>query len=223
MATRPLSLASLAAALSCAGLLLVSGAAFSQAQATPPAAPAKAPLSAVDSDPVKLGLMVGSPPPADKQITFQNAGQFPNLRWALQHMRELVPSRNVWRGTGAASELPRGERDWSGFAFDDGTGARLSIDTYAERTYTDAIVVLHKGRVVLERYWTGMTPNTLHSVFSVTKSLTGVLAALSGYGQPQDIEDSRAAGLDFHLVKPPDQAKLMDVLRRAAMASVERG
>ncbi len=138
---------------------------------------AQAPLSAADSDPVKLGLMQGSPPPADKQITFQNGGQFPNLRWTVQHMRELVPSRNVWRGSGAASALPRGERDWSGFAFADDKGQRLGVDAYAERTYTDAIVVLHKGRVVLERYWSGMTADTLHSVFSVTKSLTGVLAS----------------------------------------------
>lgn len=173
MATRPfLSGRALACALGSAGLLLSAlPAAMAQTAA------ARAPLSAMDSDPVKLGLMVGSPPPADKQITFQNAGQFPNLRWSLQHMRELVPSRNVWRGTGAATELPRSERDWSAFAFDDGAGARLGIDAYAQRSYTDAIVVLHKGRVVLERYWSGMTPNTLHSVFSVTKSLTGVLAS----------------------------------------------
>ena len=154
-----------------AGFLLASAAAMSFAQ-TPPA-----PLSATASDPVALGLMQGSPPPADKQITFQNGGQFPNLRWTLQHLRELVPSRNVWRGTGAASELPRAERDWSAFTFADDRGQQVGIDAYAERSYTDAVVVLHKGRVVLERYWTGMTPNTPHAVFSVTKSLTGVLAA----------------------------------------------
>ena len=138
---------------------------------------AQAPLSAADSDPVKLGLMQGSPPPADKQVTFQNGGQFPNLRWTLQHMRELVPSRNVWRGSGAAGELTRAERDWSSFTITDERGQRLGVDAYAERTYTDALVVLHKGRVVLERYWTGMTPDTIHSVFSVTKSLTGLLAS----------------------------------------------
>ncbi|MDM0055951.1 serine hydrolase domain-containing protein [Variovorax fucosicus] len=154
-----------------AGILLAAFAAVSLAQ-TPPL-----PLSATASDPVKLELMQGSPPPADKQITFQNGGQFPNLRWTLQHMRELVPSRNVWRGAGGAAELPRAERDWSGFAFEDDRGQRIGIDAYAERSYTDAIVVLHKGRVVLERYWTGMTPNTPHAVFSVTKSLTGVLAS----------------------------------------------
>ncbi|WP_218510209.1 serine hydrolase [Variovorax sp. dw_308] len=154
-----------------AGIALAAATAFSMAQ-TPPA-----PLSSTDSDPVKLGWMQGSPAPADKQVSFQNAGQFPQVRWALQHMRELVPSRNVWRGSGAATELPRAERDWSGFTFTDDRGQKVGIDAYAERSYTDAIVVLHKGRVVLERYWSGMTPNTPHAVFSVTKSLTGVLAS----------------------------------------------
>ncbi|MGO4550716.1 PAS domain-containing protein [Lysobacter sp. 2RAF19] len=44
---------------------------------------------------------------------------------------------------------------------------------------------------------------------------TGVLAALSGYGQPQDHAASREAGLDFHLVKPIDHVMMMDVLARA--------
>ena len=156
-----------------AGIVFLSLSAPGLAQAPTP----QPPLSAADSDPVKLGLMQGSPPSADKQVTFQNGGQFPNLRWTLQHMRELVPSRNVWRGRGAAGDLTRAERDWSSFAFTDERGQRLGVDAYAERTYTDALVVLHKGRVMLERYWTGMTPDTLHSVFSVTKSLTGMLAS----------------------------------------------
>ena len=39
-----------------------------------------------------------------------------------------------------------------------------------------------------------------------------VLSALSGYGQPQDVAASRLAGMDFHLIKPLDYAKLRDVL-----------
>ena len=44
---------------------------------------------------------------------------------------------------------------------------------------------------------------------------SGRLVALSGYGQPQDLEDSREAGLDLHLVKPLDHDALMDVLANA--------
>ena len=48
---------------------------------------------------------------------------------------------------------------------------------------------------------------------------TVLLAALSGYGQPQDIDASRAAGLDHHLVKPIDHASLLKVLERVGKAS----
>jgi CubicO group peptidase (beta-lactamase class C family) len=39
------------------------------------------------------------------------------------------------------------------------------------------LVVLHKGRVVYERYDNQMTPHSPHLLFSVTKSFTGLLAA----------------------------------------------
>lgn len=57
----------------------------------------------------QLQLMEGFPPPADKQVTAENfLMQFPNLRWAFHHMRELLPTRNVRRGAAAPSQLPAG-------------------------------------------------------------------------------------------------------------------
>ncbi|RZA19404.1 MAG: PAS domain S-box protein [Lysobacteraceae bacterium] len=41
---------------------------------------------------------------------------------------------------------------------------------------------------------------------------TCVLSALSGYGQPQDLAASREAGMDEHLIKPLDYARLHEVL-----------
>ncbi|MGN1289659.1 MAG: 6-aminohexanoate hydrolase, partial [Bradyrhizobium sp.] len=53
------------------------------------AAPAQVPLSAADSDPVKMGWMVGSPPPADKLIQFSNGSHFtfPQTRWSFANFR----------------------------------------------------------------------------------------------------------------------------------------
>jgi CheY-like chemotaxis protein len=41
------------------------------------------------------------------------------------------------------------------------------------------------------------------------------LVALSGYGSPADLENSRKAGFDIHLVKPVLPATLIDLLKRA--------
>ena len=62
------------------------------------------------SDPLKLGWMEGTPPPPDKQVRFADDRflEFPQIRWSLSHMRELVPTVNVWRGPArpAPSALP---------------------------------------------------------------------------------------------------------------------
>jgi CheY-like chemotaxis protein/two-component sensor histidine kinase len=42
-----------------------------------------------------------------------------------------------------------------------------------------------------------------------------LLIALTGWGQDQDYRQSRAAGFDHHMVKPPDIDKLRDLLTRA--------
>jgi hypothetical protein len=103
------------------------------------------------------------------------------MRWALQHMRELVPTRNIRRGNGAPSALPVAEKNLDGFAFEDDKGAKITVADWLKNTYTDAIVVLHKGRVVYERYQNQMRPETPHLLFSVTKSFTGLLAAQLTY------------------------------------------
>lgn len=41
------------------------------------------------------------------------------------------------------------------------------------------------------------------------------LVALTGYGQPQDIERSRVAGFDRHLTKPLDPAKFRELVVQA--------
>ena len=49
------------------------------------------------------------------------------------------------------------------------------------------------------------------------------LVALTGYGQPEDLARSRAAGFDHHLVKPVDLEELRDVIERLATPGNEIG
>jgi CubicO group peptidase (beta-lactamase class C family) len=141
-----------------------------------------APLSAAESDPVKLGWMVGSPPPADKVVRFSDGSQFrfPQTRWAFANSRQMVATRNVWRGDGPISVLPRAERDDIDAVKFVRTGSEMEM-TWAgslEANYTDAIVVLHKGRIVHERYFGVMKPHQPHIAMSVTKSLFGTVGAM---------------------------------------------
>lgn len=149
---------------------------MAQAQAPKP------PLSAADSDPAKLGWMVGSPPTADKQIRWADMSfyRFPQLRWTFANFRQLVPTSNVSRGDGAVAVLPRAERsDIDGVSFQPlGRTDSMTWAQSLEANYTDAIVVLHQGRIVYERYFGAMNPSQPHAAMSVTKSFFGTLGAM---------------------------------------------
>ena len=125
----------------------------------------------------KLGYMSTFPPAGEQLIDQSNRTKFPQTRWVFQHTRELLPTRNIRRGAGAPSALPAATKNLDGYAFDDDKGRKITVAEWLDSTYTDALVVLHKGRVVYERYLNQMQPETPHLLFSVTKSFTGLLAA----------------------------------------------
>ena len=53
--------------------------------------------TAAQTDPVAMGWMVGSPPPADKVIRFADGSgyKFPQTRWSFSNFRQLVPTTQV--------------------------------------------------------------------------------------------------------------------------------
>ncbi len=140
---------------------------------------------ALASDPAALGWMVGSPPPADKLVRFADgsAARFPQLRWSLANQRALVPTVVVARGTAPARPFPVALRDdIDALTFQPLTGSGFDGPVnWADAllaNFTDAIVVVHRGTIVYERYFGVMTPARQHIVFSVSKSLAGTLAAM---------------------------------------------
>ena len=156
--------------LVCAGLTM-SASAFSN-QTYP---------NAQDSDPAKMAWMVGSPPPPDRQIRFDDGSyfRFPQMRWSVANFRQLMPTINVSRGLGAPSPLESATDagiDKVSFTPLGGTTPMTWQDAL-QANYTDGIVVLHKGRVVYERYFGVLTPQGQHAGMSITKTFTGTLAA----------------------------------------------
>ena len=133
------------------------------------------------SDPARLGWMQGSPPPADRLIRFADgsAYQFPQIRWSFCNFRQLVPTRQVARGSGPVSDLPRAERDdIDGLRFTPlGGGAPMRWAEALAANYTDGIVVLHHGRIVHERYFGALDADRPHIAMSLTKSVVGLLGA----------------------------------------------
>jgi CubicO group peptidase (beta-lactamase class C family) len=158
-----------------AALLVVVAAVWAQSPA--PAFP-----DALATDPAAMGWMAGSPPAANKIVRFADGSfyQFPQTRWAFSHMRELAPTVAVSRGPGPVSALPRAERrDLDGVTFTPiGQSTPMTWAAAFDANYTDGIVVLHRGRIVYERYAGALTPERQHIVFSVTKSFVATLAGM---------------------------------------------
>lgn len=138
--------------------------------------------SAADTDPAKLGWMVGSPPPPEKMLRFANAShyKFPQFRWSFANLRQFMPSTNVWRGDAGSTRFDYALRsDIDALSFLPlGKTESMTWAQSLDANYTDAIVVLHKGRIVYEKYNGVMTPHTQHMAMSVTKSFFGLLGAM---------------------------------------------
>ncbi len=122
----------------------------------------------------RLPIMRESPPRL--RVPFMDWDRAPWNRWSFQHVRELLPTAEVWRGNGSSSLLPQLPQDLGGIEFARADGALTTVETLLDDTYTDGFLVLHKGRIVCERYFNGMTERTLHLSQSMAKSVTAAAA-----------------------------------------------
>jgi len=120
-------------------------------------------------------LMQGFPPAAGSQVTLANWRSPPFSRWAFQHVRELVPSADI--ANDPAKVLPLAPAP-----------ADLGVEDELAATDTDALVVLHRGKLAYERYANGMTAGTPHILMSVTKSMLGLLAGVLAEKGVLDLE-----------------------------------
>jgi hypothetical protein len=98
-------------------------------------------------------LMQGFPPPPEYRIHIGNWQRWPQKIWSFQHTRELFPTRRL-QPVGPVWVLPEARRDARRAA---GRHRRRAHDLAADAaaTHTDAVLVLHQGRIVEERYLNG--------------------------------------------------------------------
>lgn len=144
--------------------------------------PAAGTPDAAATDPGVLGWMQGFPPPPGKRLSAVDGSffRFPALRWSVVHMRQFLPTVEVSRGIGAPTPLVV-ELDPSIEAIKftpTGTDVPMTWKASLAVNYTDGLVVLHRGRLVYEFYSGELREDRSHAAMSVTKSLTGTLAAI---------------------------------------------
>lgn len=125
--------------------------------------------------------------PAADNFVFWPADQIPA---GYRHMEKIFGSEPVRRGA-RTTPLPKGAPLKVTYQQD---GASKTVDDYMSDNHVAALVVLHHGKVVLERYAQGQTPRDEWTSNSVAKSFTSTLVGAA-------IKDGKIGGVDDLMVK----------------------
>jgi len=138
-----------------------------------------APIATVSAEPFKsatrLGFNDGFPPKRVVDISKWDKGE--DARWSFQHISEFLPTANISRG-GVPTRFEMDLKDVSNVKFKPFSGKEMTVKQMLDATYTDGIIVLQDGKIVVEKYYNGMTPSTRHLLMSVSKSVTGTMAGI---------------------------------------------
>jgi CubicO group peptidase (beta-lactamase class C family) len=159
-------------------------------------------------------LMVGSPPPVGARVTLDNWQEAPYNRWSFQHLREVIPTQRIGRGDRRPRALPVQDAppDLGSLPVARMSGDESTLDDVLADTWTDAVVVVHAGRIVLERYATGMQPDRPHLLMSVSKSVVGCVAGILADRELLDPDAPVAAYVPEVAGSGYDGASVRDVL-----------
>ena len=121
-------------------------------------------------------MMTAFPPAPEDQVTLANWRTGPHCHWAFHHVREIVPSAEIRATTSAKDGLAQGATlEIADFETELG---KRSFAEYCRDLHVDGLLVLHKGDVISEYYANGLDPAAPHIIFSVSKSMLGLLAGI---------------------------------------------
>ena len=139
-------------------------------------------LSQKESDPMVMGWMQGFPPMDDMVVEAADGSffNFPALRYTVCNMRQFVPTKVVKCATK--------ERYRFRESLDPGIEKIKFVplfetepvgwQDFLDKNYVDGVIILHKGKIIYEKYQGALKPDGIHSVMSVSKTFTGTLGAM---------------------------------------------
>jgi CubicO group peptidase (beta-lactamase class C family) len=111
-------------------------------------------------------------------VTLANWRQSPWNCWAFRHVPEIIPVTRIAHDPARVSALPETAQPLGDLEFTGPGGVNWTLARMLPETATDGFLVLHRGRVAFEWYGNGLSPADPHIIFSVSKSITGILAGI---------------------------------------------
>jgi CubicO group peptidase (beta-lactamase class C family) len=114
---------------------------------------------------------------ARSEVLLGNWRESPFSRWSFQNVGELVPSARV-AAAPASGEAPAQALD--GLLGDKVTlaGGQETVAAFLARSDTDALTIMKGGKIVGDWFAPHMEFGARHIIFSISKSLTAILAGI---------------------------------------------
>ena len=124
-----------------------------------------------------------------KHATLANWRNAPHNHWAFHHVRELVASADIAHDPARVRALAATPADFAGLRIDPDSGEAMGLEAFLQETDTDGMAILHRGRLVFERYGNGMTAQDPHILMSVSKSMLAILLSELGIDTARPVVD----------------------------------
>src|SRR5215469_16640656 len=124
-------------------------------------------------------LMRGFPPAPEDQVSLANWREAPFNRWSFRHVREIIPTADIAHDAYQARPLPIGLVDTRRIRIRGAKGRVLSLDDFLMAAGTDSLVILHRGRIIVQRYAECNTAESPQILVLVSKSALALLMEIA--------------------------------------------
>ncbi|MFZ1815809.1 MAG: serine hydrolase [Rhizobiaceae bacterium] len=112
-----------------------------------------------------------------KDVHLGNWRETPYSAWSFQNVNELVPSA-VIHGTGGNEGAPGGADHFAHLMVEAPGQGRCELGQFLQQTHTDSMIVMRRGEIIFEWYSPTTDAAKPHIIYSISKSLTGLLAGI---------------------------------------------
>ena len=120
-------------------------------------------------------------------LGLDNWREHPNNQWSFQHVRQLIPTAGIRCSRETGSGLADNRQDFQAETVSGPTGY-CTFTQLLEWAKTDGLMILHHGKTVYEWAAPHFDTRNPHIIFSISKSITAMLA---GILENQGVIDSR--------------------------------
>ena len=120
-------------------------------------------------------LMSDSPPKLQDQVNLRNWRTAPFNQWAFSNVRNLLPTAVILSNNNKKS-FEQSFENLSSIKVTTSEKNVQSLEEFLNSSYTDCMIVVKNGKLVWSWYNSYSSQKTPHIIFSISKSLTSLLA-----------------------------------------------